>query len=158
MLLLVAAVCSAFSIGPTAGGLIPVQEENGPWKASFALGLEARYGLNGFDLETELLFAELGIEPDSSRGFTYSMVPLSVGAGKRLGFFRYAAGPGIYFVEARKDIAEELEAVWKGTYAGMYLSVGRDFPAGSNLISLRTRAHIINFDGIWVGVMASFLF
>jgi hypothetical protein len=40
----------------------------------------------------------------------------------------------------------------------MYLSMGRDIPAGSNALSLKGKANIIEFKGIWIGLTASFLF
>lgn len=158
MFLLGAILLMSFDIGPSAGALIPVQDEGDPWRTCFIFGLEARYGLPGFDMEGELLFTELGIDPDSSRGYTYSLVPVSIGVGKELGFFRYAAGPALYSIEARQDIAEGLQAVWKGTYPGMYVSLGRDVPVGSNYMDFKARFNIIDFDGLWIGLTASYLF
>lgn len=148
----------SFDIGPTAGALLPVQDEDDPWKTSFVLGVEMRYGLTALDLEGEILFTELGIDPDSSQGYTYSMVPITIGAGRQLGLFRYAAGPALYPVEAKQDLAEGLQAIWKGTFPGMYVSIGRDITAGSNTIDLKAKFNIIDFDGLWIGVTASYLF
>jgi hypothetical protein len=159
MLIFGVILVASFHIGPTMGGLIPVQDEGDPWRTSFVFGVEARYGFSGFDLESELLYSELQIDPDSSRGFTYSMVPLTMGVGRRMGFFRYAAGPAVYAIEARKDLLEELEAVWKGTFGGMYLSLGRDIPVGSNTLSLKGKANVIKFfEGLWFGVTTTYLF
>ncbi len=148
----------SFHIGPSVGALIPVQDEGDPWRTSFIFGVEARYQLSHFDIDGEILFTELGIDPDSSRGYTYSMVPLTLGVGKQLGFLRYSAGPALFPIEAKKDISEELDAVWKGTFPGMYVSLGRDLQVGSNTMNLKAKFNIIDFDGLWVGITASYLF
>lgn len=148
----------SFDIGPSMGALLPVQDEDGPWETSFIFGMEMRYGFSALDLEGELLFTELGIDPDSSRGYTYSMVPITIGIGKQLGFLRYAAGPALYPIEAKQDVIEGLQAVWKGTFPGMYVSIGRDIPVGASNIDLKAKFNIIDFDGLWVGVTASYLF
>ena len=148
----------SFDIGPSMGALLPVQDEGDPWRTSFVLGVKARYGAGCLDIESGLQFTELKIDPDSSRGYTYSMVPLTLGVGKQLGFIRYALGGALYNIEAKKELAEGLEAVWKGTYGGMYISLGRDFDLGSNVLDLSARFNIIDFDGLWIGVTASYLF
>lgn len=158
MFLLAAAIFMWFDIGPTMGALVPVQDEGDPWRTCFVFGMEMRYGLPNLDIEGELQFTELGIDADSSRGYTYSMVPITIGIGKQLGFLRYAAGPAMYPIEAKQDIVEGLQAVWKGTFPGMYVSIGRDIPAGSNSIDLKAKFNIIDFDGLWIGVTASYLF
>jgi hypothetical protein len=158
MFVAVIVLMMSFDIGPSAGALLPVQDEGGPWRTSFIFGAEARYGFSGFDLEGEILFTELGIDPDSSRGYDYSMVPITVGIGKQLGFFRYGTGPALFPIEAKREISEELEAVWSGTFPGMYVSLGRDLQAGSNIIDLKAKFNIIDFDGIWIGLTASYLF
>ncbi|MBD3278030.1 MAG: hypothetical protein GF388_07010 [Candidatus Aegiribacteria sp.] len=155
---LLCALILSFDIGPTVGALVPVQDEGDPWKTSFSFGLEARYGLSAFDLESEIMFTELGIDPDSSKGYTYSMVPLSVGVGKEMGFLRYGIGPALYPIEANKEIVEGLEAVWQGTFPGMYVSIGKDLPVGSNIIDLKTKFNIIDTSGLWIGITASYLF
>lgn len=158
MLAVCAVLMMSFDIGPTAGALLPVQDEGDPWRASFIFGAQVRYGFSGFDLEGEILFTELGIDPDSSRGYDYSMVPITVGIGKQLGFFRYGAGPALFPIEAKRELNEELEAVWSGTFPGMYVSLGRDLQAGSNTIDLKAKFNIIDFDGLWIGLTASYLF
>ena len=158
MLLIWSILVMSFQIGPSAGGLIPVQEEGDPWRTSFLFGVEARYRLADFDIEGEFLITELGIDPDSSRGYTYSMFPITAGVGKQMGFLRYAAGPALFPIEAKKDISEGLEAVWKGTFPGMYISLGRDLHVGSNTLDLKAKLNIIDFDGLWVGITASYLF
>ncbi len=158
MFLIGAILLMSFDIGPSVGALIPVQDEGDPWRTSFILGVEARYQLSHFDIDGEILFTELGIHPDSSRGYTYSMVPLTLGIGKQWGFLRYSAGPALFPIEARKDITEELDAVWKGTFPGMYLSLGKDLRVGSDTIDLKAKFNIIDFDGLWVGITASYLF
>lgn len=148
----------SFDIGPTMGALLPVQDEGDPWGTSFLFGVDARYGIGCMDLESSIQFTELQIDPDSSRGFTYSMVPLTLGVGKQMGFFRYGLGPAVYSIEAKLDLAENLEAVWKGTYGGMYVDIGKDIALGSNIMDISARFNIIDFDGLWIGLTASYLF
>ena len=158
MFLMGAILIMSFDIGPTMGALVPVQEEGDPWRTCFLFGMEMRYGLPALDIEGEILFTELGIDPDSSRGYTYSMVPITIGVGKQLGFLRYAAGPALYPIEAKQDIVEGLQAVWKGTFPGMYVSIGRNIPVGSDVIDIKAKINIIDFDGLWIGLTASYLF
>jgi len=148
----------SFDIGPSVGAFVPVQDEGDPWRTSFVIGVEARYGLKCLDIESELLFTELGIDPDSSHGYTYSMVPITLGVGKQMGFLRYAIGGALYPIEAKREIVEGLEAVWQGTFPGMYVSLGKDIAAGSDIIDLKAKFNVIDFDGLWIGLTASYLF
>jgi len=156
--LLPLALMMSFEIGPTLGAFVPVQDEGDPWRTSFVLGLKARYGLSALDVESELLFTELGIDPDSSRGYTYSLVPITLGVSRNIGCLRFGAGGSLYSIEAKKELAEGLEAVWSGTYPGAYLSIGKDFTACSNRFDVTSRFNIIDFNGLWVGITASYLF
>lgn len=148
----------SFDIGPKIGALIPVQDEDGPWGVSALFGVKSRYSFSAVDLDFELVFAELKIDPDSSEGFDYSMVPITLGLSKNTRYLRYGVGGALYPVEARTPIAEGVEAVWKGTFPGMYLSVGRDFSVGSNTADITAKFNIIDFDGLWIGLSTSFLF
>ncbi len=148
----------SFEIGPTAGAFIPVQDKDDPWGISFIFGVKARYGLPFIDLEGELQFTELNIDPDSSRGFDYSMVPFTLGASRNMLGMRFGAGGALYSIEATREIEEELNAVWKGTYPGAYISLGKDFNLFSCTADLSAKFNIINFDGLWIGLTSSFLF
>lgn len=148
----------SFDIGPTIGAFVPVQDEGDPWKTGFVLGVKARYGLQVVDIDGELQFASLGIDPDSSRGYDYSTVPLSIGVSRNFLGIRLGLGGAIYNIEARADITEELQAVWKGTYPGMYISAGKDIPLGGVTGDLSAKFNIIDFDGLWIGLTASVLF
>ncbi len=148
----------SFEIGPTIGAFVPVQDEGDPWGTSFIFGVKARYGLHFMDLDCELQFTELNIDPDSSRGFNYAMVPLSLGASRKMLGLRLGAGGALYAIEATTEIGEELNAVWKGTYPGAYISFGKDFTLFSGTADLSAKFNIINFDGLWVGLTSSILF
>lgn len=152
------AMFMSFDIGPTAGALLPVQDEGGPWRTSFVLGVKARYGMGFGDLETELSFSQLGIDPDSSRGFEYSMVPFTLGISGHVAGMRAGLGAAVYTIEARLEIDDGLAAVWEGSYPGMYAAVGRDFPLISGTADLTARFHIIDFDALWIGLTGSILF
>jgi hypothetical protein len=148
----------SFDIGPTVGAFVPVQDEGDPWKGSFLLGVKVRYGLQIIDIDGELQFTSLGIDPDSSRGYDYSMIPLSLGVSRNFIGIRMGLGGAIYNIEAKADITEELQAVWKGSYPGMYISLGKDIPLGGPTTDLSAKFNIINFDGLWIGLTASVLF
>ncbi len=148
----------SFEIGPTIGGFIPVQDEDDPWRSSALFGVKTRYGFSSIDLDFQLLFTELGIDPDSSRGYDYTLIPLTLGLSKNTRYLRYGAGGALYSIEARNVIVEGLESVWSGTYPGMYLSFGRDFSVGSNTADVTARFNIIDFNGLWIGLTTSFLF
>ncbi len=149
---------SFFDAGPAIGALIPVKDEDDPWHTSVVFGLKARYLFSEVDLDFQLLFTELGIDPDSSHGYDYSMVPLTLGLSRNTRYLRYGAGGALYSIEAKKVIVEGLESVWSGTYPGMYLSFGRDFSIGSNTADITAKFNIIDFSGLWVGITTSFLF
>jgi len=151
-------VLLSFNVGPVLGAFIPVQEQGDPWRTSALFGLKARYELSAVDMDFQLVFTQLRIDPDSSRGYDYSMVPVSLGLSGKAGFLRYGTGAALYSIEAKKEITEGLESVWSGTYPGMYLSFGKDFAVGSNKADITARFNIINFDGLWVGLSTSFLF
>ncbi len=148
----------SFNAGPTIGAFVPVQDEEDPWGVSALFGLKARYGFSAVDMDFQLLFSELKIDPDSSNGYDYSIAPISLGLSKNTRYLRYGAGGAIYPIEAKKVIVEGLESVWSGTYPGMYISFGRDFSVGSNTADVTARFNIINFDGLWIGLSTSFLF
>jgi len=156
--LLLSAVLSSFSIGPAIGVFIPIQEEDDPWGSSFLLGISARYQLAFADLEAELQFTELNIDPDSSRGFEYSMVPLSLGLNRNLAGIRTGIGLAVYTIEARQEIDDGLSAVWKGTYPGMYLSLGKDLEFIPGTACITAKFNMIDFDGLWIGLTGSYLF
>ena len=103
-------------------------------------------------------FTELNINPDSSRGFDYSLVPFTLGASREMLGLRLGAGGALYSIEARTVIDEEFDAVWKGTYPGAYISFGKDFNLLSGTADLLAKFNIINFDGLWIGLTSSFLF
>ena len=148
----------SFEIGPTMGAIVPVQDEGDPWKPGFVIGLKTRYCFSEIDLDFQLRFTELGIDPDSSRGYNYSMIPITIGLSKNFGFMRFGAGTGLYPIEAKKEIVEGLESVWNGTFAGMYVSLGKDFAVGSNTFDLSSKFNIIDFNSLWIGLTASYLF
>jgi len=148
----------SFEIGPSVGAFVPVQDKGDPWGTSFVFGVKARYGLSLMDLDAELQFTELNIDPDSSKGFEYSMVPLSLGASRNMLGLRFGAGGALYSIEATAEIGEELSAVWKGTYPGAYISIGKDFNLFCVAADLSAKFNIINFDGLWIGLTSSFLF
>jgi len=116
----------SFQIGPSMGALVPVQDEGDPWRTSFVFGLKARYEAEPVDVDAELQFTQLGIDPDSSRGYDYSMVLLTAGASRTMAGVRWGLGASLYPIEARKEIGEETDAVWSGTFPGMYVLVGKD--------------------------------
>lgn len=149
---------SSFDAGPTIGAFIPVQDEGDPWQTSVVFGLKARYLFSAVDLDLQLQFTELGIDPDSSNGYEYSMVPLTLGLSRNTRYLRYGVGGALYSIEAKKVIVEGLESVWSGTYPGMYLSIGKDLDVGSNIADITAKFNIIDFSGLWVGLTASFLF
>ncbi len=103
-------------------------------------------------------FTELGIDPDSSKGYTYTMVPVTIGLSKNFGFMRFGAGSGLYPIEARKELVESIESVWNGTFPGMYVSLGKDFALGTNTFDLSSKFNIIDFNSLWIGLTASYLF
>ena len=148
----------SFDVGPTIGAFVPVQDENDPWETSALFGIKARYEFSAVDMDFQLLFTELRIDPDSSRGYDYSLVPLTLGLSRNTRYLRYGAGGALYSVEAKKVIVEGLESVWSGTYPGMYVSFGRDFSVGSNTADITAKFNIIDFNGLWIGLTASFLF
>ena len=148
----------SFDIGPSVGAFVPVQDEGDPWRASFLLGVKARLGLQVVDIDGELQFTTLGIDPDSSRGYDYSMIPISLGASRNFIGMRFGLGGAIYNIEATADISEGLQAVWKGTFPGMYFSLGKDIPLGCAMGDLSAKFNIIDFNGLWIGLTASVLF
>lgn len=148
----------SFEIGPTMGAFVPVQDEGDPWKTSFLFGVKARYGLSFADIDCELQFSELRIDPDSSRGFEYSVLPLTLGASRSLIGLRFGAGGAVYAIEATTVIDDEFSAVWTGTYPGAYISLGKDFSLFSGTADLSAKFNIIDFDGLWIGVTSSYLF
>ena len=148
----------SFDIGPTVGAFVPVQDEDDPWSTSFLLGVKARLGLHALDIDGELQFTTLGIDPDSARGYDYLLIPFSLGASRNFFGIRVGLGGAIYNIEATADIAEGLQAVWKGTYPGMYFSLGKDIPLGCAMGDLSAKFNIIDFNGLWIGLTASVLF
>lgn len=148
----------SFEIGPTMGVFVPVQDEGDPWKTSFLFGVKARYGLPFADIDCELQFSELGIDPDSSKGFEYSIVPFTLGASLKLLGLRFGTGGALYSIEATVVIDDEFSAIWSGTYPGAYISFGKDFSLFSGTADLSAKFNIINFDGLWIGVTSSYLF
>lgn len=155
--LLTLALFTSFQIGPAMGAFVPVQEKDDPWRTSFIFGVRARYGLSFADLESQLMFAELAIDPDSSRGFDYSVVPLTLGFSRRFAGVRAGLGGALYSIKAEMKIDDGLAAVWEGTYPGMYLSVGRDFGLLTGTADVSARFHIIDFNGLWIALTASLL-
>ncbi len=148
----------SLQVGPSLGALLPIQEEDDPWKTSFVLGLKTRYGAGPVDLDAELQFAQLGIDPDSSKGYDYSMVILTAGASRTMVGLRWGLGPALYPIEAKKDIDEETEAVWSGTLPGMYILIGKEFALPFGRADLSSKFNIIDFDGVWVGLTGAVLF
>lgn len=148
----------SFEIGPTMGAIVPVQDEGDPWKPGFIIGLKTRYCFSEVDLDFQLRLVELGIDPDSSRGYNYSMVPVTTGLSKNFGFMRFGIGAGLYPIEAKKEIVEGLESVWNGTFGGMYFSIGKDFYLASNTFDISSKFNIIDFNSLWIGLTASYLF
>lgn len=155
--LLLLCLLTGFRIGPSLGALLPVQEEGDPWRTSFVFGVKARYATLPLDVEGELQFTELGIDPDSSRGYDYSMVLLSAGVSRQMAGLRWGLGGALYPIEARREIDQEMDAVWNGTFPGMYIQIGRDLLLPIGLADLSAKFNIIDFDGLWVGVTASLL-
>lgn len=159
--MITALLCSlvmSFQIGPSMGALVPVQDEGDPWRTSFVLGLKARYGTEAVDVDAELQFAQLGIDPDSSRGYDYSMVLLAAGASRTMAGVRWGLGASLYPIEAKKDIDEETQAVWNGTFPGMYVLVGKDFDLPFGTADVSSKFNIIDFDGLWIGLTGAVLF
>ena len=148
----------SFNIGPSIGAFVPVQEENGPWGTSFLFGVAARYGFSFIDLEADLQFTEMSIDPDSSRGFDYSMIPFSLGISREILGLRLGTGGALYSIEATLEADEGFSAVWKGTFPGIYLSIGKDMSLLSHVGNLSARFNFIDFDGIWIGLSGSFFF
>ena len=151
------ALLASFDIGPTMGALVPVQEEGDPWRTSFVFGVRARYGTAPLDVDAGLQFSQLGIDPDSSRGYDYSMVLLTAGVSRKLGGFRWGLGGALYPIEARAEINEETDAVWNGTFGGMYFQVGWDFPLPIGTLDVSSKFNLIDFDGLWIGLTTSLL-
>lgn len=147
----------SLQIGPSLGALVPVQEEGDPWRTSLVFGLKARFEAEPVDADAELQFAELGIDPDSSRGYDYSMVLLSAGVCRNMAGIRWGLGASLYPIEASKEIDGETEAVWSGTFPGMYVLVGKDFALPFGTADVSSKFNIIDFDGLWIGLTGAVL-
>ncbi|MBN2587163.1 MAG: hypothetical protein JXA64_04705 [Candidatus Fermentibacteraceae bacterium] len=147
----------SFDMGPTVGALVPVQDEGDPWRTSFVFGVKTRYGMSFADVESELLFTELGIDPDSSRGFDYSMVPLTLGLSRHIAGLRMGLGAAVYSIKAELKVDDGFSSVWEGTYPGMYISLGRGFPLLSGVADLSAKFNIVDFNALWIGLTGSLL-
>ncbi len=147
----------SFHIGPSVGALIPVQDEGDPWRTSSYSELRrdtnsATSTLTGDPLHRAGYRSRLLKGIHLFHGSPYS------GSWETVGFSSVFSGTRSVSIEAKKDISEELDAVWKGTFPGMYVSLGRDLQVGSNTMNLKAKFNIIDFDGLWVGITASYLF
>ncbi|MBD3370892.1 hypothetical protein GF402_11105 [Candidatus Fermentibacteria bacterium] len=155
--LVLLAVLEGFDVGPTLGALVPIQEDDDPWRVSFLLGIRGVYQLPVFDLEGDFQLSPLQIDPDSSQGYDYSLVALTAGIRKDAIGLSFSGGPALYHVEARKDLGEGLESYWEGSFGGMYVQLGKCFGVNPLLFDLSCRFNVINFEGVWTGLSLSAL-